>query len=75
MLIEADEGRYRKCVENYRSYPGVQIFQGLVMYDDTSNDLESWLARGNMKPDFDVLSIDIDWLHKHIKEIDDYNYI
>lgn len=60
MLIEADEARYRKCVENYRSYPDVQVFQGFVLYDDAANNLDSWLARGNMKKDLDVLSIDID---------------
>jgi hypothetical protein len=60
MLIEADEGRYKKCVENYKPYPDIQVFQGYVLYDDVANNLDSWLARGNMKPDFDVLSIDID---------------
>jgi hypothetical protein len=60
MLIEADEGRYRKCVENYKMYPDIKVFNGFVLYDDAANNLDSWLARGNMKVDFDVLSIDID---------------
>ncbi len=60
MLIEADEGQYRKCVENYKMYPDIKVFNGFVLYDDAANNLDSWLARGNMKVDFDVLSIDID---------------
>lgn len=60
ILIEGDEQRYRKCVENYKTYPEIQVFQGFVLYNDAANNLDSWLARGNMKKDFDVLSIDID---------------
>jgi hypothetical protein len=60
MLIEADETRYNKCVENYKSYTDIKVFQGYVLYDDDKNNLDRWLERGDMKNDFDVLSIDID---------------
>lgn len=60
MLIEADESRYNKCVENYKSYPDIKVYNGYVLYDDDSNDLDAWLRRGGMNKDLDVLSIDID---------------
>jgi len=60
MLIEADETRYNKCVENYKSYPDIKVFNGYVLHDDNNNNLDAWLERGGMSKDLDVLSIDID---------------
>ena len=60
MLIEADEVRYKTCVENYKWSSDIKVFNGFVMYDDKNNDLDTWLERGCMDKDFDVLSIDID---------------
>lgn len=60
IAIELDRARYLKCVENYRSFPHVRVFHGAVLYHDKSNDLNAWLKKGNLSPDFDVLSIDID---------------
>ena len=60
MAIESDELCYQQCVENYKSFPNVQVFQGRVLYDDKNQDLNAWLNRGNLQHDFDLLSIDID---------------
>lgn len=60
IAIEPDPKRYTACVQNYRSFSNVQVFQGLVLYDDKNNDLDAWLQKGNLPKDLDVLSIDID---------------
>lgn len=60
MAIEADQARSQQCVGNYRSFPNVQVYNGLVLYNDKNNDLNAWLKRGNLPRDLDVLSIDID---------------
>jgi len=60
IAIDSDLSRHLRCVENYKSYPHIQVFHGLVLYDDKNNDLNAWLKRGNLPRDLDVLSIDID---------------
>lgn len=60
IAIESDLSRYRKCVENYKSFSNVQVFYGAVLYYDKNYDLNAWLKKGNLPHDFDVLSIDID---------------
>ncbi len=61
VAIELNELSYRKCVENYKSFPKVQVFHGAVLYNNKNNDLNRWLKRGNLPEDLDVLSIDIDY--------------
>ncbi|MDR3645990.1 MAG: hypothetical protein P4L22_00430 [Candidatus Babeliales bacterium] len=61
MAIELDQSLYQKCVETYKNFPNVQVFHGGVFYNDLNNDLNSWLKKGNLPYDLDVLSIDIDY--------------
>jgi hypothetical protein len=58
--IERDKALYERCLENYKTFPNVQVFHGSVLYDDKNNDLNAWLRRGNLPYDLDILSIDID---------------
>ena len=60
IAIELDRARYQKCVENYKQFSTVRVFQGAVLYNDKNSDLDAWLKKGNLPYDFDVLSIDID---------------
>jgi len=60
VAIELDESRYKKCVENYQSFPQVQVFQGAVLYNDKDYNMDAWLKKGNLPYDLDMLSIDID---------------
>lgn len=60
IAIELDETRYKKCLDNYRSFSNVTVFHGGVYYNDKDYDLNAWLKKGNLPYDFDVLSIDID---------------
>jgi len=60
MAIELNEKLYQQCLENYKSFPQVEVFQGAVLYNDANNNLNAWLKRGNLPTDLDVLSIDID---------------
>ena len=61
IAIESDGLRYFQCVKNYKPYPNVQVFYGIVLYDDRNCDLNGWLKRGKLPHDLDVLSIDIDY--------------
>ncbi len=60
IAIEANFAKYQVCAQNYRNFKKVRVFHGKVLYNDANNDLDAWLERGNLAPDFDVLSIDID---------------
>ncbi len=60
IAIECDPARYNVCVQNYRNFPNIRVFHGMVLYNDPVNSLDTWLQKGNMPQDLDVLSIDID---------------
>ena len=60
IAIELDKSRCQKCIENYKSFSNVRVFYGAVLYHDKNSDLNTWLKKGNLPYDFDVLSIDID---------------
>jgi hypothetical protein len=60
IAIECDFHKYQKCCANYANFSNVQVFHGLVDYKNVMRNLDSWLKKGKMHPDFDILSIDID---------------
>jgi hypothetical protein len=60
LAIESDISRYNTCVKNYKSYPNIQIENGMVLYDNPGFNLDKWLEKGNLEKNFDILSIDID---------------
>ncbi|MCL5875965.1 MAG: hypothetical protein M1114_05840 [Candidatus Dependentiae bacterium] len=60
IAIEANFTRYRKCVINYQVFDNVQVFHGMVLYNDKKNNLNAWLKKGDLPVDLDILSIDID---------------
>jgi hypothetical protein len=60
MAIESEYSSYLQCVKNYSAFPEVQVFHGLVLYNDPQYDLNAWLKKGGLAHDFDLLSIDID---------------
>lgn len=60
MAIELNHSSYQQCVSNYKNFNQVRVFHGAVLYNDKSNDLNTWLIKGNLPKDFDILSIDID---------------
>ena len=60
IAIEPNYNAYSKCVQNYKKFPNVRVFDGAVLYNDVRNDLNAWLKKGDLPYDLDVLSIDID---------------
>lgn len=60
IAIEPDKLRYQQFQNNYKSFTSVQVFNGLVLYNNKNYDLNAWLEKGSLPYDFDLLSIDID---------------
>ncbi len=58
--IEMNRSRFQQCVNNYKAYPNVQVFHGPVLYGHKKFNLNTWLKKGNLPSDLDLLSIDID---------------
>jgi len=61
IAIELDTRRFEKLKQNYASLEQVKVYHGGVFYNDPNNDLNSWLKKGNLPYDLDLLSIDIDY--------------
>jgi hypothetical protein len=60
IAIESDTDKYNKCLENYKSFDNVTVFNGMVLYNSSQYNLDKWLEKGKLDVDFDILSIDID---------------
>lgn len=60
VAIEPNSQCYELCKNNYASYPNVEVWQGMVIYNDNENKLDAWLDKSSLPWDFDILSIDID---------------
>ena len=65
IAIEGDKSRYDLCVKNYKLYPNVKVYHGMVVPFSSNKDqpqynLDKWLSIGDAPKDLDILSIDID---------------